>query len=149
MRLIPSVQLRLPGDRMETRLQECCPRSGTRFATFGTTPGIISDHFIIEYGHADVKITKVNSHVDRLFAGMGDEIPVFMSHYDKLVSLPTVSKMMAYFWSTVIDSDRALWSLPPPRTPSSLVSPMRRSPSSVRFPPSVLCDPVTTDTNAW
>ncbi|KAJ5817965.1 GMP synthase [Penicillium robsamsonii] len=42
-----------------------------------------------EYGHADVKITKVNSNVDRLFAGLGDEIPVFMSHYDKLVSLPT------------------------------------------------------------
>ncbi|KAJ5178088.1 GMP synthase [Penicillium coprophilum] len=42
-----------------------------------------------EYGHADVKITKVNSNVDRLFAGLGDEIPVFMSHFDKLVSLPT------------------------------------------------------------
>ncbi|CRL19769.1 GMP synthase, C-terminal [Penicillium camemberti] len=42
-----------------------------------------------EYGHADVTITKVNSNVDRLFAGLGDEIPVFMSHYDKLVSLPT------------------------------------------------------------
>ncbi|KAJ5161429.1 gmp synthase protein [Penicillium capsulatum] len=41
-----------------------------------------------EYGHADVKITKVNSHVDRLFAGMGDAISVFMSHFDKLVSLP-------------------------------------------------------------
>ncbi|KAG0152878.1 hypothetical protein PDIDSM_2683 [Penicillium digitatum] len=42
-----------------------------------------------EYGHADVTITKVNSNVDRLFAGLGDEIPVFMSHFDKLVSLPT------------------------------------------------------------
>ncbi|GAB1218264.1 GMP synthase (glutamine-hydrolyzing) [Aspergillus terreus] len=42
-----------------------------------------------EYGHADLKISKVNSHVDRLFAGLGDEIPVFMSHFDKLVSLPT------------------------------------------------------------
>ncbi|OOQ85726.1 GMP synthase [glutamine-hydrolyzing] [Penicillium brasilianum] len=41
-----------------------------------------------EYGHADVKIAKVNDHVDRLFAGLGDEVPVFMSHYDKLVSLP-------------------------------------------------------------
>jgi hypothetical protein len=34
---------------------------------------------------------------------MGDEIPVFMSHYDKLVSLPTVSKMTSYFGSTLID----------------------------------------------
>ncbi|KAJ5371961.1 hypothetical protein N7517_003967 [Penicillium concentricum] len=42
-----------------------------------------------EYGHADVKITKVNSNVDRLFAGLGEEIPVFMSHFDKLVNLPT------------------------------------------------------------
>ncbi|CAI7613015.1 unnamed protein product [Penicillium pancosmium] len=42
-----------------------------------------------EYGHADVNITKVNDNVDRLFAGLGDAIPVFMSHYDKLVSLPT------------------------------------------------------------
>ncbi|KAJ5570169.1 GMP synthase [Penicillium hispanicum] len=42
-----------------------------------------------EYGHADVKIAKVNGHVDRLFAGLGDAISVFMSHFDKLVSLPT------------------------------------------------------------
>ncbi|KAI0445095.1 GMP synthase [Xylaria telfairii] len=42
-----------------------------------------------EYGHADVNIAKVNSHVDRLFAGLGDGISVFMSHFDKLVSLPT------------------------------------------------------------
>ncbi|EON98839.1 putative gmp synthase protein [Phaeoacremonium minimum UCRPA7] len=42
-----------------------------------------------EYGHADVNIAKVNSHVDRLFAGLGDEMPAFMSHFDKLVSLPT------------------------------------------------------------
>ncbi|KGO71566.1 GMP synthase, C-terminal [Penicillium italicum] len=41
-----------------------------------------------EYGHADVTITKVNSHVDRLFAGLGEETPVFMSHFDKLISLP-------------------------------------------------------------
>lgn len=76
---------------MEARLQERCPRRGTRFVTFGTPSGIISDHFTIEYGHADVTITKVNSNVDRLFAGMGDGIPVFMSHFDKLVSLPKVS----------------------------------------------------------
>jgi GMP synthase (glutamine-hydrolysing) len=41
-----------------------------------------------EYGHADVTITKVNTHADRLFAGMGDGISVFMSHFDKLISLP-------------------------------------------------------------
>ncbi|KAJ5589844.1 gmp synthase protein [Penicillium hetheringtonii] len=41
-----------------------------------------------EYGHADVTVKKVNSHVDRLFAGVGDEMPAFMSHFDKLVSLP-------------------------------------------------------------
>ncbi|KAH8159045.1 hypothetical protein CIB48_g9205 [Xylaria polymorpha] len=37
-----------------------------------------------EYGHADVNIPKVNSHVDRLFAGLGAGISVFMSHFDKL-----------------------------------------------------------------
>ncbi|KAI5923550.1 GMP synthase [Camillea tinctor] len=42
-----------------------------------------------EYGHADVNIVKVNSHVDRLFAGLGDGISAFMSHFDKLISLPT------------------------------------------------------------
>ncbi|QLI69358.1 GMP synthase [Metarhizium brunneum] len=41
-----------------------------------------------EYGHADVTITKVNSHADRLFAGLGDGISVFMSHFDKLINLP-------------------------------------------------------------
>lgn len=52
----------------------------------------------LEYGHADVNITKVNDNVDRLFAGLGDAIPVFMSHYDKLVSLPTVSELKPCFW---------------------------------------------------
>ncbi|KAK8048490.1 glutamine amidotransferase class-I domain-containing protein [Apiospora phragmitis] len=42
-----------------------------------------------EYGHADVNVTKVNSHVDRLFAGLGEQVSAFMSHFDKLVSLPT------------------------------------------------------------
>ncbi|KAG9259045.1 GMP synthase [Emericellopsis atlantica] len=41
-----------------------------------------------EYGHADVNVTKVNSHVDRLFAGLGDSVAAFMSHFDKLISLP-------------------------------------------------------------
>ena len=53
------------------------------------TPSALSYTFSTEYGHADVKITKVNSHVDRLFAGLGDGISVFMSHFDKLISLPT------------------------------------------------------------
>jgi GMP synthase (glutamine-hydrolysing) len=86
--LILLTQLRLPGDRVADRLEERCPRSGTRFATFGTPSRTIFD-VLVEYGHADLKISKVNSHVDRLFAGLGDEIPVFMSHFDKLVSLPT------------------------------------------------------------
>lgn len=42
-----------------------------------------------EYGHADVNVFKVNSHADRLFAGMGDKVAAFMSHFDKLVKLPT------------------------------------------------------------
>ncbi|KAF4338523.1 GMP synthase [Fusarium beomiforme] len=41
-----------------------------------------------EYGHADLTIHKVSSHADRLFAGMGESIPVFMSHFDKLINLP-------------------------------------------------------------
>ncbi|EPE08845.1 gmp synthase [Ophiostoma piceae UAMH 11346] len=41
-----------------------------------------------EYGHADVNINKVDAHVDRLFAGIGESMHVYMSHFDKLVSLP-------------------------------------------------------------
>ncbi|KAF4454035.1 GMP synthase [Fusarium austroafricanum] len=41
-----------------------------------------------EYGQTDVSIKKVNSHTDRLFAGLGDSVSVFMSHYDKLIALP-------------------------------------------------------------
>lgn len=52
----------------------------------------------LEYGHADVNITKVNENVDRLFAGLGDAIPVFMSHFDKLISLPTVSELDLCYW---------------------------------------------------
>lgn len=85
---------------MADRLKECCSRRGTRFATFSTPPGFIFDTFIVEYGHADVNITKVNSHVDRLFAGLGDSIPAFMSHFDKLVSLPTVSGKNSCLWTT-------------------------------------------------
>lgn len=113
---------------MADRLKKCCPRRGARFATFETPSEIISDLFLVEYGHADVKIAKVNAHVDRLFAGLGDEIPVFMSHFDKLVSLPNVSEMSSYFRSTVIDSNRVLWSLLSPITHRMPASPMRRSP---------------------
>lgn len=91
---------------MADRFNERCSRRNSRFATFGTPYKIISDPFLAEYGHADLKITKVNSNVDRLFAGLGDEIPVFMSHFDKLVSLPAVSEMTSYFRSTFIDSNR-------------------------------------------
>jgi hypothetical protein len=52
---------------------------------------------LIEYGHADVTITKVNTHADRLFAGMGDGISVFMSHFDKLISLPKVGAAVLGF----------------------------------------------------
>lgn len=69
---------------------------------------IISDPFLVEYGHADVKIAKVNSNVDRLFAGLGDGISVFMSHFDKLVNLPTVSEISSYFRTIFTDSNRAL-----------------------------------------
>lgn len=72
---------------MENRLQECCSRRDTRFVTFKTPCEITSDSSL-EYGHADVNITKVNSHADRLFAGLGDGISVFMSHFDKLINLP-------------------------------------------------------------
>ncbi|KIH89404.1 GMP synthase (glutamine-hydrolysing) [Sporothrix brasiliensis 5110] len=41
-----------------------------------------------EYGHADVTIHKVDGHVDRLFAGLGETMHAYMSHFDKLVSLP-------------------------------------------------------------
>ena len=95
--LILFTQLWLPGDRMAHRFEECCPRSCTRFATIERPFEITSDHFLAEYGHAEVKIAKVNSNVDRLFAGLGDEMPVFMSHYDKLVTLPTVSEISSYF----------------------------------------------------
>ena len=83
---------------MADRFKECCPWRSTRFVTFGIPSKVLPNHFLAEYGHADVNIAKVNSHVDRLFAGLGDEMPAFMSHFDKLVSLPTVSKYHLDFW---------------------------------------------------
>ncbi|KAL6702331.1 class I glutamine amidotransferase-like protein [Trichoderma pleuroticola] len=41
-----------------------------------------------EYGHADVTIHKVNSHADRLFAGLGEIMHAYMSHFNKLFRLP-------------------------------------------------------------
>ncbi|KAJ0158972.1 GMP synthase [glutamine-hydrolyzing], partial [Colletotrichum tanaceti] len=42
-----------------------------------------------EYGHADVTIhNSGNSHTDRLFAGLGEMMHAYMSHFDKLVKLP-------------------------------------------------------------
>ncbi|KAI0019913.1 GMP synthase [Xylariomycetidae sp. FL0641] len=41
-----------------------------------------------EYGHADVNVHKAGEHVDRLFAGLGETMHAYMSHFDKLVSLP-------------------------------------------------------------
>ncbi|KAH6685729.1 GMP synthase [Plectosphaerella plurivora] len=44
---------------------------------------------IREYGHADVTIHNAgDSHVDRLFAGLGETMDAYMSHFDKLVKLP-------------------------------------------------------------
>ncbi|KAJ1329050.1 glutamine-hydrolyzing GMP synthase [Microdochium nivale] len=45
---------------------------------------------IREYGHADVNIhNSGNSHTDKLFAGLGDSMHAYMSHFDKLVKLPS------------------------------------------------------------
>ncbi|KAF7866684.1 hypothetical protein EAF04_005526 [Stromatinia cepivora] len=42
-----------------------------------------------EYGHADLKAKKIdNGHVDQLFAGLEDDVKVWMSHGDKLGTLP-------------------------------------------------------------
>ncbi|KAK4217061.1 class I glutamine amidotransferase-like protein [Rhypophila decipiens] len=43
-----------------------------------------------EYGHTDVTIKKVEGaeHVNQLFQGLGEEMHVYMSHFDKLVKLP-------------------------------------------------------------
>ncbi|CAG8351495.1 unnamed protein product [Penicillium salamii] len=85
---------------------------------------------VFEYGHADIKITKVNSNVDHLFAGLGEEVPVFMSHYDKLVTLPEVNEQSPVFAERPSNSNRVSSLLVPPITPNTLVSPTRRSSSS-------------------
>lgn len=42
-----------------------------------------------EFGHADLKAKKIdNGRVDQLFAGLEDDVKVWMSHGDKLSALP-------------------------------------------------------------
>jgi GMP synthase (glutamine-hydrolysing) len=43
-----------------------------------------------EYGHTDLNIFQVDGadHVNQLFAGLGESMHVYMSHFDKLVRLP-------------------------------------------------------------
>ncbi|KAL6887472.1 GMP synthase [Trichoderma longibrachiatum] len=49
-----------------------------------------------EYGHADVTIHNgANSHTNRLFAGLGETMHAYMSHFDKLVKLPEGFEVIA------------------------------------------------------
>lgn len=41
-----------------------------------------------EYGHADLKASRIGGHVDRLFEGLEETMSVWMSHGDKLRNLP-------------------------------------------------------------
>ncbi|PTB65781.1 GMP synthase [Trichoderma citrinoviride] len=51
---------------------------------------------IREYGHADVTIHNgANSHTNRLFAGVGETMHAYMSHFDKLVKLPEGFEVIA------------------------------------------------------
>ncbi|PNP48435.1 hypothetical protein TGAMA5MH_00473 [Trichoderma gamsii] len=51
---------------------------------------------IREYGHADVTIHNGgDSHVNRLFAGLGETMHAYMSHFDKLVKLPAGFEVIA------------------------------------------------------
>ncbi|ETS07181.1 GMP synthase [Trichoderma reesei RUT C-30] len=51
---------------------------------------------IREYGHADVTIHNgANSHANRLFAGLGETMHAYMSHFDKLVKLPEGFEVIA------------------------------------------------------
>lgn len=93
-----------------------------------------SDVCLVEYGHADVTIVNVNSHVNRLFAGLGDAMPVFMSHFDKLVSLPEVSEFGSNLTTPLTEFNRVSWSLVLLRTQNMPVSHIRRSPYLVCLP---------------
>ncbi|KAL7783076.1 GMP synthase [Trichoderma ceciliae] len=51
---------------------------------------------IREYGHANVTIyNRGNSHANRLFAGLGEMMHAYMSHFDKLVKLPAGFEVIA------------------------------------------------------
>ncbi|KAK3325818.1 GMP synthase [Apodospora peruviana] len=51
---------------------------------------------IREYGHADVTIhNDGDSHVNRLFTGLGGTMHAYMSHFDKLVKLPEAFVVVA------------------------------------------------------
>jgi GMP synthase (glutamine-hydrolysing) len=62
-------------------LQEIAHRLGKDNVVAGTAR---------EYGHADLNAKRLDSqgHVDKLFAGLEEQVLVWMSHGDKLVKLP-------------------------------------------------------------
>ncbi|KAG5917988.1 GMP synthase (glutamine-hydrolyzing) [Claviceps capensis] len=61
---------------------------GCQEIAWQTDSGNVARGTAREYGHADVTIQKAGSHADRLFAGLGETMHAYMSHFDKLVRLP-------------------------------------------------------------
>jgi GMP synthase-like glutamine amidotransferase len=61
---------------------------GSQEIAWRINPSNVDRGIAREYGEALVSIFKVNSHADRLFAGLGETMNCFMSHFDKLVRLP-------------------------------------------------------------
>ncbi|KAG6213294.1 GMP synthase (glutamine-hydrolyzing) [Claviceps purpurea] len=61
---------------------------GCQEIAWQTDSGNVARGTAREYGHADVTIQKAGSHADRLFAGLGETMHAYMSHFDKLVCLP-------------------------------------------------------------
>ncbi|KAK4449548.1 class I glutamine amidotransferase-like protein [Podospora aff. communis PSN243] len=52
-------------------------------------PENVARGVVREYGHADVIVHQgADDHVNRLFAGIGESMQAYMSHFDKLVKLP-------------------------------------------------------------
>ncbi|KAK0616871.1 GMP synthase [Immersiella caudata] len=52
-------------------------------------PENVARGVVREYGHADVIVHHgADDHVNRLFAGIGESMHAYMSHFDKLVKLP-------------------------------------------------------------
>ena len=111
--------------------QRVLPAERHEVGNYFSTVRNVSDTSLIEYGHADVNVVKVNSHVDRLFAGLGDGISAFMSHFDKLASLPTVSIDNSTTLKNLLTLSGVCGCWLPPRTQSMLASLTRRSPSLV------------------